>query len=191
LKGEKVKPRVEVQVRLGFLALNAGELAETPGSKRKAKSAKEEEPLNISIPRETATYSRDSAAQPETRNPKPETRRAAAYLPLNYVPDPQQRIEMYRKLAEITDEEGVSRLKGELRDRFGSLPPPVELLLQVAALKLLASERGIRVIESKDDKLMLTRNDDFIMAGGRFPRLTKKEPRARLNEIKRLLQLVR
>ena len=54
----------------------------------------------------------------------------------------------------------------------------------------LASERGITVIESKEDKLMLTRNNDFIMVGGKFPRLAKKEPRARLNEIKRLLQLL-
>jgi len=34
---------------------------------------------------------------------------------------------------------------------------------------------------------MLTRNNDFIMLGGKFPRLTKKEARARLKEIKRLL----
>jgi hypothetical protein len=39
----------------------------------------------------------------------------------------------------------------------------------------------------KEDKLMLTRNDDFITLGGKFPRLTKKEAKARLKEIKRLL----
>jgi transcription-repair coupling factor (superfamily II helicase) len=191
LKGEKVRPRVEVQVRLDFLAMNAGEEGGAPSSKLKAQSSKEAEPLNISVPRETATYSGDKATKPETRNSKLETRRAAAFLPLNYVPDPQQRIEMYRKLAEITDEEGVSRLKGELRDRCGPLPPPVELLLQVAQLKLLASERGVRVIESKDDKLLLTRNNDLFTVAGRLPRLTRKEPRARLNEIKRLLQTIR
>ena len=37
---------------------------------------------------------------------------------------------------------------------------------------------------------MLTRRNDFIMVGGKFPRLMKKEPRARLNEIKRLLQML-
>ena len=195
LKGEKVKPRVEVQVRLDFLALNVDE--EKTASKSRAQrpgSAEEEEDasLNISIPRETATYSRsDPATQRETRNPKPETRRSAASVPLSYVADAKQRIEIYRKLAEITDEEGVSRLKGELRDRFGPLPPPVELLLQVAQLKVLAGERDISVLESKDDKLMITRHDDLIQVGGKFPRLTKKEPRARLNEIKRLLQMLR
>ena len=56
---------------------------------------------------------------------------------------------------------------------------------------MLAGERGISIIESKDDKLMLTRHNDFIQVGGKFPRLTKKEPRARLNEIKRLMQMLR
>ena len=34
---------------------------------------------------------------------------------------------------------------------------------------------------------MLTRKHDFVMVGTKFPRLTKKQPGARLNEIKRLL----
>src|SRR6185295_6328698 len=98
--------------------------------------------------------------------------------------------EVYRKLAEIMDVEAISRLKAEMRDRFGPLPAAVELLLQLADLKVLAAERGISLIECKEDKLMITRHGDFIMAGGKFPRLTKKEARARLNEIKRLLQTV-
>ena len=193
LKGEKVKPRVEVHVRLDFLALNSTDDVSL-NVERSTSSVQRsmEELLNISVPRETATYTnRDAAAKLETRNPKPETRRASARVPLSYVPDPKQRIEVYRKVAEITDEEGVSRLKAELRDRFGPLPPAVEVFLQVAALKVLASERKITTIESKDDKLMLTRNNDFVQVGGKFPRLIKKEPRARLNEIKRLLQMLR
>ena len=51
--------------------------------------------------------------------------------------------------------------------------------------------RAIDRLETKADKLMLTRNNDFIMAGGKFPRLTKTSVKARLNEIKRLLQSLR
>jgi transcription-repair coupling factor (superfamily II helicase) len=193
LKGEKVKPRVEVQVRLDFLALNStDEVSLNVERSTSGVQRSREELLNISVPRETAIYTiRDVMTDPETRNRKPESRRASACVPLSYVPDAKQRIEVYRKFAEISDEEGVSRLKGELRDRFGPLPTAVELLLQVAALKVLASERNITTIECKEDKLMLTRNNDFVQVGGRFPRLTKKEPRVRLNEIKRLLQMLR
>jgi transcription-repair coupling factor (superfamily II helicase) len=149
LKGEKVKPRVEVQVRLDFLALSPGE----------------ESPKSVS-----------SLQRP-----------AAAYIPFGYIADARQRIEIYRKLAQATDQEGLRSLKQELRDRFGPLPPALELLLQVADLKVLASERDITVMEVQEDKLMLTRNNDYIMEGSKFPRLTRKQPGARLNEIKRLL----
>jgi transcription-repair coupling factor (superfamily II helicase) len=192
LRGEKVKPRVAVQVRLDFLTLNAAEESalEVGSSTLNVQRSKLTPVPDIQISRETATYtSREPST--ETRNLKLETRRAAAGIPQTYVSDAKQRIEIYRKLAEITDEEGVSRLKGELRDRFGPLPASVELVLLVAQLKLLASERNISILESKDDKLMLTRHNDFIQVGGKFPRLTKKEPRARLNEIKRLLQMMR
>jgi hypothetical protein len=43
------------------------------------------------------------------------------------------------------------------------------------------------ILEVKEDKLMLTRNNDFITLGGKFPRLTKKAAKARLKEIKKLL----
>ena len=57
----------------------------------------------------------------------------------------------------------------------------------MAELKTLASDRGIAGIETKEDKLMLTRNNDYITLAGKFPRLTKQEPKARLSEIKKLM----
>ncbi len=78
-------------------------------------------------------------------------------------------------------------MKSELRDRFGPLPEAVELLLKVADLKITAAARGISIIEHKEEKLMLTRNSGFVMAGGKFPRLRKTTPSARLNEIKKLI----
>jgi transcription-repair coupling factor (superfamily II helicase) len=132
LKGEKVKPRVEVRVALDFLG-------------------------------------------------------DASTLPENYVTEPHHRIEIYRKLAQATDKAALDALQIELRDRFGPLPPPVELLLAVGELKILASEKAVTVIEVEADKLKITRHGDFIQLGGKFPRLTKKEAKARLKEIKRLL----
>ncbi len=108
-------------------------------------------------------------------------------LPHNYVTEPQHRIEIYRKLAQATEKSALENLSKELRDRFGPLPSPVELLLQVAELKILASEKAVTAIEVEEDKLKITRHNDFITLGGKFPRLTKKEAKARLKEIKRLL----
>jgi transcription-repair coupling factor (superfamily II helicase) len=132
LKGEKVKPRVEVRVALDFLG-------------------------------------------------------DAGNLPEKYIAEPHHRIEMYRKLAQANEKPLLDALQKEMRDRFGPLPPPVELLLAVGELKILASEKNVTTIEVEEDKLKLVRAGDFITLGGKFPRLTKKEPKARLKEIKRLL----
>jgi transcription-repair coupling factor (superfamily II helicase) len=108
-------------------------------------------------------------------------------LPHSYVPEPRHRIEIYRKLAQTNETSALKNLEKELRDRFGPFPPPVELLLQIAELKVLASEKSVTAIEVSSDKLMLTRAGDYITLGGKFPRLTKKDAKARLKEIKRLL----
>jgi transcription-repair coupling factor (superfamily II helicase) len=81
-------------------------------------------------------------------------------------------------------------LEKELRDRFGPLSPPVSLLLQVAELKILAAERRVTSIEVKEDRLMLRRNDDYIMVGSKFPRLTKRDAVGRVKEIKKLLMVL-
>jgi transcription-repair coupling factor (superfamily II helicase) len=143
LKGEKVKSRVEVGVKLDFL-----------GSE--------------DVKRETGSVNHAS-------------------LPHNYVTESQHRIEIYRKLAQANEKSALESLQKELRDRFGPLPPPVELLLQVAELKILAGEKSVTNIEVKEDRLMLTRQGDFITLGGKFPRLSRKDVRARLKEIKKLL----
>jgi transcription-repair coupling factor (superfamily II helicase) len=150
LKGEKVKPRVEISMRLDFL--------ESEDVKRETRSV--------------------NHASRITHH---------ALLPHNYVTEPQHRIEIYRKLAQANEKSALENLQKELRDRFGPLPPAVELLLQMAELKILASEKAVTIIEVKDDKLMLTRHGDFITLGGKFPRLTKKDAKARLKEIKKLL----
>ena len=112
---------------------------------------------------------------------------STAHIPFAYISDARQRIEIYRKLAQATDKPSLQQLEKELRDRFGPLPSPLQLLLQLAEVKNLAGERFISVIEVKDDRLMLTRHNDYIMAGSKFPRLTAKSASARLKEIKKLM----
>ena len=157
LKGEKVKPRVEVAVSLDFLSAESG--VSGAASSRSAPGAK------------------DSASHLPPH----------ASLPHNYVTEPQHRIEIYRKLAQANEKSALEGLQKELRDRFGPLPPAAELLLAVADLKILASEKAVTAIAVEEDKLKLTRRGDFVQVGGKFPRLTKKDTKARLKEIKRLL----
>jgi transcription-repair coupling factor (superfamily II helicase) len=166
LKGEKVKPRVEVRMALDFLDMHAA-----AGKDEDVSGA----PFSV----------KPSAARCEMLD-APRNKHQAA-LPHNYAPESQHRIEIYRKLAQATDKAALEALQKEIRDRFGPLPPPVDLLLAVAELKILASERNITSVEVKEDKVMLKRNNDFITLAGKFPRLAKKDSKAKLKEIKRLL----
>jgi len=191
LKGEKTKPRFEVELRLDFLSHTR---EESPGRPLPSPSGTA---LDIQVPREVAAWIpqteirgqrsevRDQKA--ESGKQKAEIPRAIASFPVSYIAESRHRIEMYRKLAQADDAAALRSLKEELRDRFGPLPPAAELLLKATELKLIAAGRNVTAIETKGDKLMLTRNNDFLMAGGKFPRLTRATPSARLNEIKRLL----
>ncbi len=87
----------------------------------------------------------------------------------------------------MTEKSALEKLAKELRDRFGPVPRAVETLLQVAELKLIASDKAVTIIETKDDKLLLTRQGDLLTVGSKLPRLTKTEPVARLKEIKKVL----
>ena len=157
LQGQPVKVAPEVQVRFDFLDVNPGD----------------------------ETTPAPAPAKPQAAGSK--TRRASACLPLSYVAEPRQRIEIYRKLSQAPDKTALEALRAEIRDRFGPFPPALEMLFLVADLKRLAGERGVTAIETREDKLMLTRRGDFFMPGGTFPRLARKEPKARINEIRRLL----
>jgi transcription-repair coupling factor (superfamily II helicase) len=171
LKGEKVKPRVEVSVKLDFLnqSVVSSQQSVAAGSENSRWGERPREPLEPAPPG-------SSGVSPHH-----------AGLPHNYITEPQHRIEIYRKLAQANEKSALENLQKELRDRFGPLPPQAELLLQMAELKILASEKAVTAIEVKDDKLMLTRQGDFITLGGKFPRLTKKQVGARLKEIEKLL----
>ncbi|HEY1170267.1 MAG TPA: TRCF domain-containing protein [Verrucomicrobiae bacterium] len=113
-----------------------------------------------------------------------------ACIPLSYIPESQQRVDMYRKIAQVTEYAELEAVRKELRDRFGKLPEAMDLLLRVSELKVMAVERKISSIEAKEGKLMITRNNDFIMLGGKFPRLMKKAALAKVNEIRKLLSAI-
>ncbi len=191
LKGDPVKPRVEVVVRIDFLALSPGETG--TGTEEGGRQKAEDRRQTTDDGRQKAETVDSGLRTPDFELGAPRSAleggfRWPAYLPYGYVADARQRIEVYRRLAQVTDLAGLKQLQGEVRDRFGPPPDAVERLFQVTGLKLLASERGITGIETREDRLMLTRNQDFVMVGGKFPRLGGKGAAARLKEIGRLLR---
>ncbi|MED5381544.1 MAG: transcription-repair coupling factor [Verrucomicrobiota bacterium] len=185
LKGETVGRRVEVRVTLDFLAMNPGEEKRAERAPRKAAPPQ----FEVTVPREAVhEVEEEEETPPATAEEPRDIGRVPAYLPFNHIPEMRQRIILYRKLAELTDAAELAGLREEVRDRFGPIPKPVERLLQMAELKVLAAAKSVTGIEAKGDKIMLTRNGELITLGGKFPRFTKRSPDGRLKEIRTLLK---
>ena len=149
LKGEKTRARVEVEVRLDFVATNEAEFVQLG---------------------------------PEARVP--------AFIPTSCVTDPTLRIQAYRHLAEITTREQLDRLRKDWRDRYGKFPSAVDNLLLLTEIKLSAARAGVTRVEVREGKLMLTRRGDFLLVGGKFPRISTDRIDRQLAEVLELIRKI-
>ncbi|GAA1841539.1 transcription-repair coupling factor [Pseudonocardia ailaonensis] len=66
-----------------------------------------------------------------------------AHVPHDYVDGERLRLEVYRKIAEAADEEMLTAIVDELKDRYGEPPTPVLNLLAVARFRQLCRSLGI------------------------------------------------
>ena len=111
-----------------------------------------------------------------------------AFIQVGYVSEPAMRIRAYREIAEITSREQLERLRRDWRDRFGPFPPAVDNLFALVQIKLAAAESGVSRAEVRERKVMLTRNGDFILVAGKFPRLVGSKINQHLPEIVELIR---
>lgn len=78
-----------------------------------------------------------------------------AYLPSSYIPNQQQKIELYRRIATLEGKEELEDMTVELKDRFGNLQSPAENLLLVMRLRQLAREKDVVSIEEQKGRVEL------------------------------------
>jgi transcription-repair coupling factor (superfamily II helicase) len=174
LKGEKVRPRLEVILRTDFVATREAEWMKrvepqpAPAVKKPARKGR----VAIPPPRSSSA---DISAPPAPTAP--------AFLPSTYIAESQPRIQAYRKLAEVTTQEQLDAIRKTWRDRFGVLPEAAENLLIMTEIKLAASGRKFTMVEAREGKLILTRGGDYVQIDGKFPRLTATDPSSRLREM--------
>jgi transcription-repair coupling factor (superfamily II helicase) len=58
-----------------------------------------------------------------------------AFIPESYIPDENQRLVIYRRLAAIRGQSDLDEIATELRDRFGPIPPTVDSFLRIMDLR--------------------------------------------------------
>ena len=79
-----------------------------------------------------------------------------ANIPERYVTSPEQRMDLYRRIAAIRTNDDASDLMDEMIDRYGEPPKPVLALLDVALLRAAAAKAGASDITQKKDALRFT-----------------------------------
>ena len=67
----------------------------------------------------------------------------SAFLSETYIPDIDQRMAAYRRLARMTELKEIADFKGELIDRYGKPPAEADNLLFKIMLKILSKKAGI------------------------------------------------
>jgi len=71
-----------------------------------------------------------------------------ARLPNDYVESERLRLEMYKRLASVRQASDLDAVREELTDRYGTPPPPVEALIDVARFRLRCREVGLTEVLS-------------------------------------------
>lgn len=81
-----------------------------------------------------------------------------AYIPATYVGNESQKLELYKRIALIENQEEYEDMIEELTDRYGDVPAPLMRLMEVALLKEQAHQAWIMSIEQKGTQISFVMN---------------------------------
>ncbi len=96
-------------------------------------------------------------------------------IPADYVPEENQRLQMYKRVARVETESQLTDVSAELQDRYGPPPPAVRNLLDYASLKLLCMKVGVNAIERKRDFITLKFQKTAAVAPEPLPRFVSAQ----------------
>lgn len=72
------------------------------------------------------------------------------FIPDNYISNPQIKMEIYKKIAAISDKEELDRIYSELQDRFGPVPEEVSSLLALADIRIICKKLMISSLRERN-----------------------------------------
>ena len=76
-------------------------------------------------------------------------------IPMEYIPDQNMRLKLYRRLADVRDEQELQTMLDEFKDRFGPMPAPVENLFFQMRVKLRAEASGLSSVTLEGEQIVL------------------------------------
>ena len=99
---------------------------------------------------------RDIKGETVLDSPEPDIKIAAsAYIPDDYVPDPDLKMEFYQRLAEAGRIVDLLEIHEEMKDRFGRLPQPARSLMHIMEIKVMARQLGVESAQLEKSRFRL------------------------------------
>ena len=78
-----------------------------------------------------------------------------AYIPASYIKNEYQKLDIYKRISGIENQEEYMDMQDELIDRFGDIPKPVENLLLIAQIKAMAHQAGVTEVNINRQEITL------------------------------------
>ncbi len=75
------------------------------------------------------------------------------FIPDQYIEEPMEKMEVYKKIASVSEETQLEALLGEIEDRFGPMPEEVQSLLALAEIRVLAKRLHLAAIKERRGRL--------------------------------------
>jgi transcription-repair coupling factor (superfamily II helicase) len=79
-----------------------------------------------------------------------------AYVPADYVPYEQAKVDVHRRIAGAVEVAELERLREDLQDRFGPIPDPLGNLLSLQRARIKLGQAGARAVTFRGDRLAVT-----------------------------------
>jgi transcription-repair coupling factor (superfamily II helicase) len=79
-----------------------------------------------------------------------------AYVPADYIPYEQAKVDVHRRIAGAREVAELAELRRELADRFGPLPEPLENLITLQQARIKLGEAGARAVTFRQGRLAVT-----------------------------------
>ncbi len=77
----------------------------------------------------------------------------SGYIPETYVSVPQTKMEIYKKIASVSDSDELESVLAELEDRFGPIPSEVQSLLALAQIRIICKKLFIATLKERMGKV--------------------------------------
>jgi transcription-repair coupling factor (superfamily II helicase) len=102
------------------------------------------------------------------------------FIPDDYVPDPGQRLELYKRLSAVEDDDEIREVMDEIADRYGPLPGDVVLLGELMAVKAIARRAGALALEISASRIAVALPDTSEFGAAAFTAGWRRLPDGRI-----------